>query len=158
MTNIRVILLVVVCIFVSQTPRSLAKDEQVTTTCICELAKNPDRYATKKVRVRAFILSDLRHTTVLVDHKCEDVGVSLASGDWEGRPIKLVKDKNYEQLESLHPKLLELRDKGQYVYATFEGLFEWSPNNRPLRELVLQQVSDLWVAETDNPKYAIPHE
>lgn len=136
-------------------PSLLAADHPAAITCICELAKNPERYSNKIVRVRAFILSDLRHTTILVDLACEKVGVSLASGEWEKRPIELVKDKSYEQLEALHPKLIELRDRGQRVYGTFEGMYEWNPNTRPLRELVLRRVSDLWVGEQDDPKYTL---
>ena len=83
----------------------------------------------------------------------------LESGEFENRPIELVKDKNYAKLEKLHPRIPELLNKGsQRVYGTFEGLFELHPENaprEPLRTLVLRQVKDLYVGEVDDPKYAV---
>jgi len=132
----------------------------ITPTTVCDLSANPERYANLEslVRVRAFILSDLKHSTLLADAECEKAGVSLQSGDFKDRPIDLVNDTNYKKLEELHPRIPELLRKGQKVYGTFEGLFQWHPENAPrgpLRILVLRQVTDLHVGERDDPKYAL---
>ncbi len=132
----------------------------VIPTTVCDLSENPERYSKFPtiVRVRAFVVSDLKHVTNLDDANCNKVGVSLDSDDWDDRPVALLKDKNYEQFHALYPHIIELRNKGQRIYGTFEGLFEWHPENAPrgpLRMLILRQVTDLHVGEQDDPKYAL---
>lgn len=128
---------------------------RVATTTICGLAKNSPEYSKRLVRVRAFVLTDLIHSTILVDSTCNNVGVSLESEEFEDRPIGLVKDKNYEELEELRPKISVLTQRGQRVYGTFEGLFEWHSDrpHGPIRTLVFRQVSNLHVGVQDDPKY-----
>ena len=122
-------------------------------TDVCQLANNPTYYAARMVQVRAYIQSDLIHTTILADDTCGQIGVGFALDDWKGRPIGLVKDKNYKELEDLRPKFIELRNKGQKVYGTFEGLYQWQPENRHPRRLVLRKVSGLHVGERDDPPH-----
>ena len=119
---------------------------------VCALTKDPAQYSQTAVRLRAYIRSDLIHTTLLMDQSCEGVGIALASGEWKKRPVQLEKDENYHRLEALFPQLIELEHKGYRVYGTFEGLFDWNPNGMPPRTLILQRVSKLHVGEQDLPK------
>src|SRR5262249_13801790 len=85
-----------------------------------------------------------------------DVGVALDTNEQGGgrkRPIKLVKDKNYQQFEELHSQILELRKHNRHIFATFEGWFESHPGNIPSRFLMLRRVSSIFVGEKDNPQF-----
>lgn len=129
----------------------------VLRVTICEVADKPTDYDQKVVRVRALVSSDLMHATVLVDQTCDDVGFALDAADDPDdnrtRPIRLVKDRNYQRFEELHSQILQLREQHRQLYGTFEGVFEYHPGNNPNRMLVLGRVSNLYVGERDDPRY-----
>ena len=129
-------------------------------TTVCKLAEHPERYSRRLVRVRAFVSSDLVHMTVLVNQACDNVGAALDfTEEEEGRrPISLIKDQSFRDLQGLHRRILELRLNGQNIYGTFEGLFEWHEGKIPSRVLVLHRVTNLYVGNRDDPKFALRDE
>jgi hypothetical protein len=135
---------------------SQARKPALNTT-VCNLAEHSERYAQRLVRVRAVVSSDLVHRSLLVDQACDEVGAALdfTEEDEDSRPIKLVKDQNFRDLQVLHGRLLELRLNDQLVYGTFEGLFEWHEGKIPSRVFVLHRVTNLYVGKLDDPKFAL---
>ena len=126
-------------------------------TTVCEIAKTPEAYAGKRVRLRAFLLSNVKYATILADRGCNGSGINLADAEWNGRPINLVKDAAYRDLDTLRPKVLELYNKHQYIYGTFEGLFQdrsvHTPDVAlPAMTLILYRVSDVHVSQRDGDK------
>lgn len=126
-------------------------------TTVCKLAEHPERYSRRLVRVRAFVSSDLVHRTVLVNQACDDVGAALdfTEEDEGRRPISLVKDQNFRELQRLHGRIPELRLNDKLIYGTFEGIFEWHEGKIPSRVLVLHRVTNLYVGKQDDPKFAL---
>jgi len=129
-------------------------------TTVCKLAEHPERYSRRLVRVRAFVSSDFVHRTVLVNQSCDDVGAALdfTEEDEGKRPISLVKDQSFRDLQVLHGRIPELRLNDQFIYGTFEGIFEWHEGTIPSRVLVLHRVTNLYVGKQDDPKFALRDE
>lgn len=106
---------------------------------LCGLVANPPEFDHEAVQVRALVLSDGMHSTVLIDNACPGKGVVL----W------------VPQEASTRPGVVELMDAiyhtgsigtlGKQITVTVSGEFLSLPESIPSRKLIVESVSDVTV-------------
>lgn len=132
---------------------SYAETNHVLPTTICEVKRNPKKYVGKTISIRAYVISDLIHMTLLVDSKCDSAGIAFNLNpiqDDKNQQSKLIKDESYRKLkDDLYPQILLLQKQHRRIYGTFQGVFQYHSKNVPSRVLILCQVRDLYVGSDD---------
>jgi hypothetical protein len=137
----RTLLLVLLCAGCA-TPGALLSNSKSSSTAaqfvgLCDVVAIPDYYHQRTIGLKARVNSDGREYTMLVDDRCEGVGIALivraaARGD---AGVK----RFYEVLyRSGEPGTVE-----KEVSASFIGVFLSTPDRVPSRSLVVETVNDV---------------
>jgi len=113
---------------------------------VCTIASQPEKFESQSVTVRARVLSDGMHGTILYDESCEDFGLHLfVNDDAKGR-------------EGLETALTWCHSstRGKFIEGTFTGMVHFEPATPPQHRITVQRIEDLTVRSTHTTSASFP--
>jgi hypothetical protein len=120
-------------------PPTFADQTNTIPTSVCEIVNHPKMFSKKWVRVKALVLSDGIHTTVLVDESCKSHGISMSlSEEVQRRP-------DVNALQAAIYQRGRPGTVGKRILASFRGRVVTHPNEIPSLILEVESVGDLQV-------------
>lgn len=130
-----------VCVITSGATCTVNRVPPVRTT-VCTVASEPHVYNKKVIEVRAFVVSDGHHLTLLKDAACNGVGIALVINDdaWDSEGSRTIRRALASQRFGAPSK---------HISGTFTGVFKLNPGEVPLRALLTRAITDVQV--TDGP-------
>jgi hypothetical protein len=126
-----------VCLIASGAACTVNRVTPVPTT-VCSVVSEPYVYSRKVIEVRAFVVSDGRHLTLLKDASCNDVGIALVINDdiWDSEGSVAIRRALASQSFGAPSK---------QISGTFTGVFRLRPGEVPLRVLQTRAITNVQI-------------
>jgi len=128
------------CLIASGAACTVTRVAPVPTT-VCTVVSEPHVYSRKLIEVRAIVVSDGRHLTLLKDASCNDVGIALVINDdaWDSEGSIAIRRALASQRFGVPSK---------QISGTFIGVFRLHPGEVPLRVLLTRSITDVQIIDS----------
>jgi hypothetical protein len=125
---------------------ALSQESDSSTSAMCSIAQNPEKYDNKVVTVKARLISDGHHGSAIYDDSCSNFGMLL---------FVVPGAKGEEELDAAmnwcHPTT-----RGKLIFGTFSGVFHFKPGNPPGHSLSAQTIDGLVLKSTKTASAMFP--
>ena len=125
---------------------ALSQESVPPTSAICSIAQNPEKFDNKVVTVKARVLSDGVHGSVIYDDSCGEFGIHLSM-----LPDSKGVDEFVAALNWCHRST-----RGKLVSGTFTGVFHFKPGSPPGHSISVQRIDDLVLKSTKTASASFP--
>jgi hypothetical protein len=128
-----------VCLIASGAACTVNRVAPLPTT-VCSVVSEPHVYSRKVIEVRAFVVSDGRHLTLLKDASCKDIGIALVINDdvWDSEGSVAIRRALASQRFGAPSK---------QISGTFTGVFRLHPGEVPLRVLQTRAIKNVQIID-----------
>lgn len=139
-----VCLFFVLCLILERS--ALSQEGVSPTSAICSIAQIPEKFDNKIVTVKARVLSDGVHGSVIYDDSCGEFGIHLSILPDSKGVGEFVAALNWCHRST----------RGKLLFGTFTGVFHFKPGSPPGHSISVQRIDELVLKSTKTASATFP--
>lgn len=125
---------------------ALSQEGTLQASAICSIARSPEKYDNRVVKVRAGVFSDGNHGTILHDESCDSFGMHL---------FVVPGSKGEDELDAAL-NWCHRSTRGKIISGTFTGMFHFKPGSPPEHSISVQRIEGLVLKSTKTASASFP--